>query len=406
MPAEGRQANVRRRLQSTLLRSIKVLGGCPLTPARLDVHNPGVPVSSCGQPAPKAEGRHRFLFGGRWVMLSLTGVVLATSIVLGQADQTGNLLDEYGRLTVGRWIGDVTLVADWPGYGKKGEKLVGHLTFRRIADGKGLEDEGYCGNGTGRTIYFWDPVSKKIKCAGMDSGGTIFEGEISKEGDQWVCQFHGALADGTKMEGKNALIVKDGGNTIIFEGEGTIGTEPMLPLHDVYRRVGSVSSAGDVAGQEPVATAEDYIAMQQNHFAGEWTTKVLEGEGAGSTGTYACRLDPSGKSFDETATSDGKVFFHAIGGYDPVHQALKEVVYYADGSTATLIYRHPQKLIQGSLVGKTLKGTMEYVSSDGQKKALEVLVNTVEQNKTLLTIHKQGDPKAVFARVIFERKIK
>ena len=37
-------------------------------------------------------------------------------------------------------------------------------------------------------------------------------------------------------------------------------------------------------------------------------------------------------------------------------------MFYANGSTATLLYRHPLKTIQGSLLGKVLEGTMERVS--------------------------------------------
>jgi hypothetical protein len=170
-------------------------------------------------------------------MLSLAAIVLATSVVIGQSDQKGNLLQDYGQLMVGRWVGDVTLVADWPTYGKKGDKIIGHLTVRWIADGKGLEDEGIAGQGAGKTLYFWDPISKKIKSMGVDSGGTVFEGETWKEGDKWLWTGRGALADGTPTAGKGAIVVKDGGDTIIFEGEGTVGSEKMLPLHDVYRRV-------------------------------------------------------------------------------------------------------------------------------------------------------------------------
>lgn len=170
-------------------------------------------------------------------MLSIAGVVLAASVVLGQAEQKDNLFNEYGELFVGRWIGEVTLVTDWPGLGKKGEKVIGHTVTRWVADRKGIEDETFAGQGTGRAISFWDPVSKKIKSVGVDSGGTIFEGETWKEGDKWVWHFRGALADGKKTDGKGTVTVKDNGDTLIMEGEGTVGSEPMLPLHDVYRRV-------------------------------------------------------------------------------------------------------------------------------------------------------------------------
>ena len=124
----------------------------------------------------------------------------------------------------------------------------------------------------------------------------------------------------------------------------------------------------------------------------------------GSNGTWTCRLDSAGRSFHEKGTMDGKDFLHAIGGYDPQTQSLKEVVFYADGSTATLLYRHPRKLIQGSLVGKVLKGTMEYMSANGEKRALDVLVEPQDRNTSILTIHERGNPSAIWVKAAFNRK--
>lgn len=169
-------------------------------------------------------------------MLSLTGAVLAASMVMGQAQQMGNLMQQYGDLFVGRWIGDVTLISDWPGIGKKGEKVVNHLAVRWIADRKGLEDESFGGNGTGKSIYFWDPASKKIKQYGVDSGGTFWEYECWKEDNKWVWKGGGRLADGTEYKGKGETVFSDGGNTFTLTGTFTMGGEKTLALHDVYKR--------------------------------------------------------------------------------------------------------------------------------------------------------------------------
>jgi hypothetical protein len=169
-------------------------------------------------------------------MLSFAGVVLAASVVLGQAEPQDTPLKEYGELIAGRWLGEVTLIADLPGIGKKGEKVVGHWTVRWITDKKGLEDEFFGGKGTAKSIFFYDPTTKKIRNIGVDSGGTILEMDVWKEGDKWVSKNWGALADGTKTEGTGVLTVTDGGNTLIIDGTGKIGGKDTLPLHDVYRR--------------------------------------------------------------------------------------------------------------------------------------------------------------------------
>ncbi|NLX99716.1 MAG: DUF1579 domain-containing protein [Rhodopirellula sp.] len=169
-------------------------------------------------------------------MLSLVGAVLVASATLGQAETPATPLQELGDLLVGRWTGDVTLIADWPGIGKKGEKIVGHWSVRWIADKRGLEDEGFAGQGTGKAIYFWDAASKKVRQFTVDSGGTTGESEIWKQDGQWSFRGTGSLADGTKTEGQGTLVVKDCGNTLIVEGTGTVGGKATLPLHDVYRR--------------------------------------------------------------------------------------------------------------------------------------------------------------------------
>ena len=169
-------------------------------------------------------------------MLSFAGAVLAASVVLGQAEPPDNLLKEYGEQFVGRWIGEVTLIADFPGIGKKGEKIVNHLAIRWIADKRGLEDESFGGKGTSKSLYFLDPASKRIKLFSIDSGGTTGEYEIWKEGGKWMWKGCGYLADGTKQEGKGVLVIEDGGNTYILEGTGTMGGTKTLPLRDVYRR--------------------------------------------------------------------------------------------------------------------------------------------------------------------------
>jgi hypothetical protein len=166
-------------------------------------------------------------------MTAILAMVLATAL---PGEKPDNPLQEFGALMVGRWVGDVTLIADWPGFGKKGDKVIGHFTVRWIADRKGLEDEGFSGQGTGKNIYFWDPGSKRIRQFGVDSGGTTGEYEFWKDGTNWAFKGSGFLADGSRVEGQGAIRVSDGGNTITFEGKFTVGGKPALDLKDVYKR--------------------------------------------------------------------------------------------------------------------------------------------------------------------------
>ncbi|MCR4412742.1 MAG: hypothetical protein NUV77_09995 [Thermoguttaceae bacterium] len=169
-------------------------------------------------------------------MLSIAGVVLVASAALGQAAPAENPLAEFGELMVGRWIGDVTLIADWPGIGKKGEKVVSHMSVRWIADRRGLEDESFGGQGTGKSIYFWDPASKRIRVYAIDSGGTTADYQVWRQDGKWVFRGGGCLADGTKYEGQGEMVFKDGGNTLVYEGTFTVNGKKAIDLHDVYKR--------------------------------------------------------------------------------------------------------------------------------------------------------------------------
>jgi hypothetical protein len=167
-------------------------------------------------------------------------IFLVASTVMGQAGEgrlTPKDFQEFGELVVGRWIGDVTLTTDWPAYGKKGDKLVTHLTFRWIADRKAIESEAHGGPGIGRGFTFFDPGSGIIKEYRVGSDGTAGSLEIRKANGKWVWRNTGHLADGTPFELDGETIASESGDEFTHVGTGTIGGEPMLPLKDVFRRM-------------------------------------------------------------------------------------------------------------------------------------------------------------------------
>lgn len=169
-----------------------------------------------------------------------TALLLAASVVVGQGGEarlSPKDFQEYGELMVGRWIGDVTLVADWPAFGKKGDKIVAHFSVRWIADRKGLEAEAFGGPGTGRSFVFLDPGSGTIKEYRISSDGATTLIEIWKRDGKWVWRSSGNLADGTPFDGQGETIVSESGRAITQVGTGSIGGKPMLPLKDFLRKV-------------------------------------------------------------------------------------------------------------------------------------------------------------------------
>ena len=157
-----------------------------------------------------------------------------------QAEKPSNhsQLKEWGELVVGRWVSDITLIADWQGQSKKqGEKLIGHQSVKWIVDKMGIEEESFAGDTTGKTIYAWDAAAKQIKFFNVGSGGGFFEGTLMKKDKKWAWKLEGSLPDGTKMKGTGTWTAKDGGNTLILGGSVFLGGERLPGLHDVYKRV-------------------------------------------------------------------------------------------------------------------------------------------------------------------------
>ncbi len=173
------------------------------------------------------------------VVISLSIILtifMSTSALLGQTSSRAEF-EEYCKAWEGRWIGEVTYVADWPGAGKKGDKVTSYFEARIIADGNAISGEWYGGNGMGTQLAYFDAGTKQIKGVGVSSGGTIWNWIIFKKDGKWQHLSTGSNPDGSKIEEKNTITISNGGNTHTWTGTGTIGGEKMDPLHDVWRRV-------------------------------------------------------------------------------------------------------------------------------------------------------------------------
>lgn len=172
--------------------------------------------------------------------LFVTVVLLATLSALPAMAQQATRADfnELARALAGRWVGQVTWVADWPGLGKKGDKTTGYGENKLSEDGNSVLTRFFGGNGSGSSIIFYDSGAKQIKEVGVDSGGTVFTNIYSKvSATKWAQTQTGSLADGKKLEGKFEAIVTDNGNTWTWSGTTMIGGVKQDDLRDVWRRV-------------------------------------------------------------------------------------------------------------------------------------------------------------------------
>ena len=175
------------------------------------------------------------------MIAALLVVVSASAVMAGEKGKpTATYEDflEWGNRLEGRWVGKVTLIADWPGLDKKkGEVVAGHVSRRWVADKRGFVTTSYVANGEDRDFAYWDAAAKQIKLFIVGSGGTTWVVCVGRDGDgQWPWTAVGSLPDGTKTKGHGCDTLKGDGRHVIA-GTIFIGDEELPKLHDVYERV-------------------------------------------------------------------------------------------------------------------------------------------------------------------------
>lgn len=168
----------------------------------------------------------------------LTALLLCAAVCPAVAQQSSREeFQEYGQAMQGRWVGDITWVADWPGLGKKGDKVTAYIESTLTEDGHALITKFYGGNGSGTGMVAFDPLDKQIKAMWVVCGGYVGHTTIHKVDGKWVEKGVGALPDGTKNEFTSTLTISDNGNTRTSTGSGTLGGKKVDDQHDVWRRV-------------------------------------------------------------------------------------------------------------------------------------------------------------------------
>ena len=169
-------------------------------------------------------------------LLAVAVLLLAPSVSSAQQSTFADF-EAYREAMVGRWLGEVTWITDWPGLGIKGEKTIAHVENRSEADGRIMISSFYGGNGTSRSIVVFDAATGEIRETGSDSGGTTWVCVISRQAGQWGSRCTGSLSDGTPTEGENTLAISDSGDTHRRTGRNTVGGVETDPLQDIWRRI-------------------------------------------------------------------------------------------------------------------------------------------------------------------------
>ena len=179
----------------------------------------------------------------RIAVLSLAAIIVA-SIGVGRVhatepQSTFEEFKQFGDKLVGRWVVDVTLIADWPGEkAKQGDKITGYTTFKWIADGKGLEWDSVGGMTTSKTLVTFDATTNRIKTFNVGSAGGNWQTIIwKKSDDEWGWKFTGGgLVDGRKFGGQGSWVFKSDKKHAI-QGTITLDGNELPKLNDIYTQV-------------------------------------------------------------------------------------------------------------------------------------------------------------------------
>ena len=146
---------------------------------------------------------------------------------------------EFCKAMEGRWIGEVVWVADWPGFGKKGDKVTGYSDFRISRDGSMKQRPFNAGTGAGIGLYHYDAGKKQIQGRWVSSGGNVWNLVIYKKNGQWHEEETGSVADGRPIEISAIRHISDDGKTHRRSGPVKIDGKDQDPLQDVWRHVGN-----------------------------------------------------------------------------------------------------------------------------------------------------------------------
>ena len=82
---------------------------------------------------------------------------------LSAQESTREEFVEFCKAIQGRWIGDVTWLTDWPGLGKKGDRVTAYWEGVIIEDGNALHGRFYAGSGSSSHLVIFDAGAKQIQ---------------------------------------------------------------------------------------------------------------------------------------------------------------------------------------------------------------------------------------------------
>ena len=145
---------------------------------------------------------------------------------------------EFCQAMQGRWIGDLIWITDWPGFGKKGDKVTAYSDYRISHNGNVLQGRFNAGPGLGIGLYHYDAGKKQIEGRWVSSGGSVWNQVIYKKDGQWHNHETGSVADGRPIVMSSIHHFSDDGKTHRRSGSVKVDGKDQEPFQDIFRHIG------------------------------------------------------------------------------------------------------------------------------------------------------------------------
>ncbi len=172
----------------------------------------------------------------RSITAIVTLALLATSANAQNITRTD--FEAFRAMFMGRWIGEIRWVADWPGIGKKGDTATCYLDVNSIEDGNAMIGKFCGGTASGTVLWVYCAGEKRITGTAVYSNGAVDHLTYTKEDGMWIETVSGVLPDGRKNEARSTIMLEQDGTILRARGKGTVDGKPTDPRDDKWQRLG------------------------------------------------------------------------------------------------------------------------------------------------------------------------
>ena len=175
----------------------------------------------------------------------LSAIVL--SLIIAPAagaddDEMKAAIDAFAETFTGTWVNESTLDTDVPDVGKKGDKLIAYITFKKqdgliLVDWKG-EVNGKPAGSTAKGLMGWDAGRKRLRMRWFATSGSSGTTVYTQRGDRWVTFGQSLDPEGTKGSSRSVTRIQDKDTHIRSVTDRKRGDETLPDREDTWKRKG------------------------------------------------------------------------------------------------------------------------------------------------------------------------